>query len=186
MKRILIALLVVIFGLTSCKHTTDVPIKTNVLGIELGKKMSAGDVEYALRTNVQEYFYTTIEKEGPIESYHSITDDLSFYYGGLPWMCIDVLVNNNSEVCFICMMGSYESIGSAKEQYDAAVSIFTEKYGKGNVVDDSTIWTDGISNIEISYEKTASKTVSDRSSCYLVYKNIELCQKIREEIRTDI
>ena len=186
MKRILIALLVVIFGLTSCEHTTDVPIKTNVLGIELCKKMSVGDVEYALGKNAQEYFYTTVEKDGSIEGYRSIADDLSFGYGGLPWLYIDVLVNNNSEVYVISMVGSYESIDSAKKQYDAAVSTFTKKYGKGNVVDDATIWTDGISEIEIRYEKTAAKGGSDRSFCYLVYRNIELSQKQSEGISEDI
>lgn len=186
MKRILIALLVVIFGLTSCEHTTDVPIKTNILGIELCKKMSVGDVEYALGKNAQEYFYTTVEKVGSIEGYRSIAKDLSFGYGGLSWMYIDVLVNNNSEVFVISMTESYESIDSAKKQYDAAVSIFTKKYGKGNVVDDTTTWTDGISEIEISYEKAAAEDGSDRSFCYLVYRNIELSQKLREEIREDI
>ena len=186
MKRILIALLVVIFGLTSCEHTTEVPIKTNVLGIELCKKMSVGDLEYALGKNAQEYFYTTVEKDRSIECYRSTAEDLSFGYGGLPWMYIDVLVNNSSEVYAIAMVGSYESIDSAKKQYNAAVSIFTKKYGKGNVADDATTWTDGISEIVIRYEKTAAEDGSDRSFCYLVYRNIELTQKLREEIREDI
>jgi len=179
------------FGLVSCNHAgrivTDVPIKTEVLGIELCKKMTSGDVENALTNNTDLYLVTMPQKNGNVEVYRSFPMiGLSFNYGGLSWTYIDVGVTKDSEVYAICLVGSYESVENAKQQYDSAVAIFTQKYGKGNVGEGNTFWTDNVSSVGLTYYESSSLNGADRSFCELYYLNIGLSNKVETENLPDI
>jgi hypothetical protein len=111
---------------------------------------------------------------------------LNFNYGGLSWSYLDVGVTKNSEVYVINIVGSYESEESAKQQYDAAVAIFTQKYGKGNVSENNTFWTDGANSVGLIYYKASTLNGSDRNFCELYYTNIELSDKVAAENQPDI
>lgn len=132
------------------------------------------------------YFLITPQKDGNVEWYSSIPMDLNFNYGGLSWTYVDVGVTKDSEVFVINIVGSYESEESAKQQYDAAVAIFTQKYGEGNVGENNTIWTDDINSVGLKYHKSSTLIGSDRSFCELYYVNIELSNRVEAENQPDI
>lgn len=189
MKRFFV-FLVVIFSLISCNQSkrivTDIPIKTDILGVKLCEEMSYGNVEYALRDYTDQYFETTNQRIGNMEIYRSIPMDLHFSYGGLSWAYIDVEVTKDSEVFVVKIVGSYESEESAKKQYDAAVAIFTQKYGKGNVRDNVVFWTDDVNSVGLVYYKASAIDGSDRWFCELYYGNIALSEKVKAENQPDI
>ena len=193
MKKIFCVFLVAIIGLTSCNQlskssriVSSVPIKTEILGIELCKKITHGGVEDALMNKTDKYFLVTPQKNGNVEVYRSIPFGLNFNYGGLSWSYVDVGVTKNSEVYVINIVGSYESEESAKQQYDAAVAIFTQKYGKGNVSENNTFWTDDVNSVGLTYYKSSALNGSDRSFCELYYVNRELSNRVEAENQPDI
>ena len=193
MKKIFYVFLVAIIGLTSCNQSSkssrivsSVPIKTEILGIELCKKITHGGVEDALMNKTDKYFLVTPQKNGNVEVYRSIPLGLNFNYGGLSWSYVDVGVTKNSEVYVINIVGSYESEESAKQQYDAAVAIFTQKYGKGNVSENNTFWTDDVNSVGLTYYKSSALNGSDRSFCELYYVNRELSNRVEAENQPDI
>jgi len=193
MKKIFCVFLVAIIGLTSCNQSSkssrivsSVPIKTEILGIELCKKITHGGVEDALMNKTDKYFLVTPQKNGNVEVYRSIPFGLNFNYGGLSWSYVDVGVTKNSEVYVINIVGSYESEASAKQQYDAAVAIFTQKYGEGNVSENNTFWTDDVNSVGLTYYTSSALNGSDRSFCELYYVNRALSDQVQAENQPDI
>ena len=121
-----------------------------------------------------------------MEIYRNFPTELSFNYGGLFWSYIDVSVTKDSEVYVLSLVGSYESEESAKQQYDSAVAIFTQKYGKGNVRENNTFWTDNVNSVGLIYYKSSTINGSDRSFCELAYANRGLLEKVAAENQPDI
>lgn len=189
MKRFFV-FLAVILGLISCNQSkrivTDVPIKTEILGVKLCEEMSISEVRYALMDHTDQYFETTTQKNGNVEIYRNVPTELNFNYGGLSWTYIDVGVTKDSEVYVLSLAGSYESEERAKQQYDSAVAIFTQKYGKGNAHDNLVFWTDNVNSVGLVYYKSSAINGSDRSFCELYYTNIALSDKVAAENQPDI
>lgn len=190
MKRIFLVFVIAIFSLVSCNQNglivTDVPIKTDILGIELCKKMTSGDVKGALENNTDLYFLTMPQKNGNIKVYRCIPMGLNFNYGGLSWTYIDVGVTKDTEVYIVNFVGSYESVENAKQQYDSAVAIFAQKYGKGNTGENSIFWTDDVNSVGLTYYESSSLNGSDRSFCELYYVNREIVDRVEAENQPDI
>jgi hypothetical protein len=191
MKRAFIPFIISVFAIMSCNQTgrivSDTPIKTNILGVELCKKMTTSDVVDALMTNTDKFFTCMPEKNGNSEVYRSFPLDLNFAYGGLSWSYIDVSVTSEKEVHTIFLVASYESVENAKQQFDSAVELFTKKYGKGNSrMENNMFWTDNVNSVGLIYEASSSINGSDRSFCYLYYTNIALSDKVEEEKHSDI
>ena len=183
--------MVSILIVSSCNQTgrivSDTPIKTNILGIELCKKMTSNEVTEVLMNNAGQFFATMPHKTGTTEVYRSIPKEMHFRYGGLSWSYIDVCVTSEKEVHTIYLVGSYESIENAKQQYNSAVELFTQKYGKGNSgMSNNMFWTDDVNSVGLLYEATSSIDGSDRSFCYLYYTNIALRDKAEQENQPDI
>ena len=191
MKKIFFIFIITAFSLISCNQSriivTEVPIKTEILGIELCKKIYTTDeINDALAEHTNKYFFTTPQKDGNAEVFRSIPIGLSFNYGGLSWTYIDVAVTNNSDVCMVKLVGSYESEETAKQQYESAVAIFSQKYGNGNVSENNTFWTDGANSVGLRHFKACALSGSDRYFCELYYVNIELSDKVVAENQADI
>ena len=191
MKRTVIPFIISLLAFVSCNQTgrivTDTPIKTNILGIELCKKMSSDEVSDALMKNTDKFFVTMPEKNGTSEVYRSIPLGINFNFGGMSWSYIDVGVTKDKVVYTVYLVGSYESVESAKQQYDSAVEVFTQKYGKGNTTEEGvTFWTDDVNSIGLRYYASSALNGADRSFCELYYINIELGKKIEEEKQLDI
>lgn len=191
MKRAFIPFIISVFAIMSCNQTgrivSDTPIKTNILGVELCKKMTSNEVAEALMNNAGKFFATVPHKTGTTEVYRSIPIDMNFRYGGLSWSYIDVGVTSEKEVHTIYLVASYESVENAKQQFDSAVELFTQKYGKGNSgMSNNMFWTDNVNSVGLLYEATSSIDGSDRSFCYLYYTNRALNDKVEQENQPDI
>ncbi|MBQ2424852.1 MAG: hypothetical protein II262_08660 [Alistipes sp.] len=192
MKKIFFIFIITAFSLISCNQSrrivTEVPIKTEILGIELCKAIhNEDDINDALAEHTNKYFFTTPQKDGNVEVFRSIPIDFGFNYGGLSWTYVDVAVNSNSDVYMVKLVGSYESEETAKQQYESAVAIFSQKYGKGNnVIENNTFWTDNVNSVGISHFKYSALNGSDRNFCELYYTNIELSDKVAAENQPDI
>lgn len=169
-----------------------VPIKTNVMGIELCEPTTTSKIEKILNKNTDHYLYPLYEKDGnttfcrfiPILP-HLITPGF-ISYGGLSWKYILVGISEESKVYLIGLVGSYESIETAKQQYEEAVSAFTQKYGRGNESEDNIFWTDENNSVSISYGKGSTMGGSDRYFCTLSYSNIALSDRIEADNQSDI
>lgn len=191
MKRAVIPFIISVFAILSCNQTgrivSDTPIKTNVLGVELCKKMTSDEVSDALMKNTDKFFVTMPEKNGSSEVYRSIPMGMNFNFGSMSWSYIDIGVTKEKEVYTVNLVGSYESVENAKQQYDSAVELFTQKYGKGNTTDDGVIfWTDDVNSIGLRYYSSSTLNGADRSFCELYYVNIALGNKVEEENQQDI
>ena len=191
MKRAVIPFIISVFAILSCNQTgrivSDTPIKTNVLGVELCKKMAALEVADSLMKNTGRFFMPTVEKVGTAQVYRLTPMGMNFNYGGLSWSYADIGVTSAKEVHTIYIVGSYESVESAKKQYDAAVEIFTHKYGKGNSgMENNTFWTDNVNSVGLLYQASSALDGSDRSFCYLYYVNRALNDKVEAENQPDI
>ena len=123
MKKRLFTIIVAIFSLISCnqprKIVTDVPIKANILGVELCEKMTFNEVQNALYDNCDNYvyFYTETCKVGNVEVYSFIeTVSDSFIFGGLSWLQFDTCISKNFGVYKVRLVGSFESLEGAKKQ----------------------------------------------------------------------
>ena len=137
--------------------------------------------------NTGEFFLSVPEKNGNIEGYRLVPWDQNFTYGGLSWTYIDVAVTNEKEVFIIYLYGSYESLKNAKQHYDSAVALFTQKYGKGNTPEEGNIfWTDNVNSIGLRYYESSATDGTDRSFCELYYCNIALSEKVYKENQPDI
>lgn len=168
-----------------------VPIKTNVLGLELCESTTTSKIEKILNKNTDHYLYPFYEKDGnttfckfvPISSH--LTRG-SILYGGLSWTYIQVGISEDSKVYFIGLVGTYESLETAKQQYDNTVEIFVQKYGMGNESENNTFWTDETNSVSISYYKSSTMDGSDRYFCELAYINAALLDKIAADNLSDI
>lgn len=191
MKRTVIPFIVSLLAFVSCNQTgrivTDTPIKTNILGIELCKKVTTSEVADALMKHTDKYFTCMPQKGSVSEIYRSFPMDMNFAYGGLSWTYVDIGVTKDKEVYTVYLVGSYESVENAQKQFDAAVELFTQKYGKGNKVEDGAMfWTDNTNSVGLRYYASSALNGADRSFCELYYVNIELSDKVEEENQLDI
>lgn len=191
MKKVFVSLVIAVITFASCNQTgrivTDTPIKTNILGIELCKKMSSDEVADSLMKNTDRFFLSMPQKNGNAEVYRSMPMGMNFTYGGMSWSYIDVAVTSEKEVHTIYLVGSYESVENAKQQYNSAVELFTQKYGKGNSeIENNTFWTDNVNSVGLIYEASSAIDGSDRSFCYLYYTNRLLNDKAEAENQLDI
>lgn len=190
MKRFLPLFVLSVITVVSCNLTgkiiTDTPVKTNILGIELCKNMTSDEVADSLTRNTENLFLSMPIKKGTIEVYRSFPMGLYFTYGGLSWSYVDVFVTNEI-VYMISLVDSYESVENAKQKYDSAIDLFTQKYGKGNLADkSSTFWTDNVNTVVLRHGASSALDGSDRSFCELCYINVALTDKVNKENQPDI
>lgn len=187
MKKFLICLLLSVC-FASCNsekkiHVSEVPIKTNVLGIELCKKVNYRQIDDILYSATKKEFYIQEELiSDNIIVYRCLPYNFSFYYGGQSWSYIDIRTINK-QVYNITIYGSYTNINGAQKQYDSILMPFEEKYGKSNFIEnDTTIrnacWTDNINSISLAYYEGNSVNGNSRSFCELGYSNNELYNQV--------
>ena len=187
---------ILLFG--SCGQTpqkrivSETPIKTEVLGLKLCSVTSESKVEKALTKATDKTFLTTPEKAGTYMVVRAIPLTFGgfdpFQYGGLSWHYVDVTLNESKQIVQICLTASYENIERAKEQFAAAVGLFTQKYGKGNMDAESqnAFWTDNTNSVGLSYVESSAVNGNDRSFCTLYYINIELWDALEEANLPDV
>ena len=106
MKRFFV-FLVVIFSLISCNQSkrivTDIPIKTEVLGVKLCEKMTTREVRYALMDHTDKYFKTTTQRNGDVKIYSNIPTELNFNYGrNKKQKCEKNYFRSSSSCCNCC------------------------------------------------------------------------------------
>lgn len=167
---------------------SEVPIKTEVLGLKLCEKSSENAIKKAIGKTTDAYILTQRQKIGTALAIRAVPVTMDISYGGLSWNYVDVGLNQDNEIALVSLMASYESIDRAKEQFDAACQVFTQKYGEGNVYKEEkrVFWTDNINGIEISYEESSTVSGEDRCFCTLRYLNKELYEAISESNVPDV
>lgn len=188
-----VALLLVSCGNTPQKRiVSQTPIKTEVLGLKLCDVTSESKVEKALTKTTDKTFLTNQEKSGSSLTIRAIPLTIGgfdpFAYGGLSWHYVDVTLNENKQIVQICLTASYENIERAKEQFSAAIGVFTQKYGKGNVNEDeqSAFWTDDTNSVGLSFVESSAVNGNDRSFCQLYYVNIDLADALDKANTPDV
>ena len=190
---VLATLLIASCGNTPQKRVvSETPIKTEVLGLKLCTVTSESKVEKALAEATEKTFLTTPKKTGTYTVVRAFPLTIGgfdpFIYGGLSWHYVDVTLNEGNQIVQICLTASYENIERAKEQFTAAVGLFRQKYGKGNMDAESqnTFWTDNINSVGLSYAESSAVNGNDRSFCELYYVNIELWEALEEANMPDV
>lgn len=196
MKRLsLLAIsITALFFLFSCKSNTpkrvvsEVPIKTEVLGLKLCDKTNEDIVEETLEDATDNLMMTDTQKNGTGMVVRAVPASMSFKYGGLAWNYVDVSLNESMQIVSISLVGSYESIENAKVQFDAARQIFAQKYGKGNDNAQYQIifWTDNTNSVGLNYMESSAINGNDRSFCTLYYVNRALSDAFDKANTPDI
>lgn len=167
---------------------SEVPIKTEVLSLKLCEKSSERAIKKAIAKETDAYVLTQNQKYGIANVVRVVPISLEIAYGGLSWHYVDVALNQDNQIVQISIAASYESIDRAKEQFDAACPVFTQKYGKGNFYKDElkAFWTDNINGIELSYEESSSISGDDRCFCTLRYLNKDLYEALEKANTPDV
>lgn len=190
MKKILICLMLSIC-FASCNsekkiNVSEVPIKTNILGIEMEQKM---DIDCSHTLWVPPTFTTggilftpKFEQISPnIVGYICWPTTKDHYYcGGFKWSYLTICTINQT-VYDITLTGSYSTIEEAKTQYNNVLKTLSGIYGKGNINQDKAMWTDMINYIALYYCEDRTKNDNIRGFCELRYRNIELEKKVVKE-----
>lgn len=183
-----------LFVIVSCGNVvnnrivSDIPIKTEVFGLKLGEQSSQKAIENALSKEVGKSVYGDSQKDGVGTTVRVFPISLDINYGGLSWHYLDVSLNDNKQIVQITLVGSFENIERAKEQFAAAKEIFTQKYGKGNSNEEyqNVFWTDDTNSVGITYKESSAINGNDRSFCSLYYVNIDLANALEEANTPDI
>lgn len=192
MKRIIALALSfsICFLICSCSSTTNkrivskTPIKTEILGLQLCEAVNEIDIQNTLAKATDKAITINREKMGDIFMYRAypISEIVSqIHYGTLSWNYIDVTLNKNGQIVGISFTGSYDSVGLAKKQYEAACKVFNQKYQEGNVRKNNhvTFWTDDCNTVGIEYEQSLDLMGNRRSYCTLYYVNISLSDEAK-------
>lgn len=195
MKRIIIiAIFVASWLLLSCGNQTskgihgvitEVPIKTEVLGLNLCEESSSKAIEKAIKKATNSPVILNEQNMGKKTIIRAYPVSLVLIYGGLSWHYVDVTLNEDKKIIGIEIVRSYESLEGAKNRLNEASQVFTQKYGEGNWDEDghSVLWTDSKNAIYLDAKKSSSINGNDRSFCTLTYVNNELVH-IMEESNT--
>ena len=85
-------------------------------------------------------------------------------------------------------MASYESLDQAKEHFESAKGILSQKYGQGNERDNGfcMLWTDNTNTVGVYYHEGSTIYGQDRSFCGMYYVNIALAEAIEAELELDV
>ena len=183
-----------LFVIVSCGNVvnnrivSDTPIKTEVFGLKLGEQSSQKTIENALSKEVGKSVYGDSQKDGVGTTVRVFPISLDINYGGLSWHYLDVSLNDNKQIVQITLVGSFENIERAKEQFAAAKEIFTQKYGKGNSNEEyqNVFWTDDTNSVGITYKESSAINGNDRSFCSLYYVNIDLATALENANIPDV
>ena len=195
MKKFLICLLLSVC-FASCNsekkiNVSEVPIKTNVLGVEMGQKV---DIDCTYNLWIEPMFLTGGLVFTP--SFEQITPNIvlymcqpkgddHYYYGGIKWSYLTIGTIKNKIVFDITLTGSYDTIEEAKTQYENVLERLSQIYGKGNIVQNGTMWTDMVNFILLNYNENKAQNGSIRGFCELRYRNIELEKEVEKEINNE-
>lgn len=191
MKRFLIyfACLAVAISCTQQpkRIVSSIPVKSNIMGIELGIKTNSCTIEGLLFDATGKFFVMQQENIGTGSVIRAITLSMDIYYGGASWSYIDVRLDENSKVFSIELVASYESLERAKDQFEMMSTLFGQKYGKGNKNGEQLIfWTDNINSVGVTYNESNAINGNDRSFCTVYYTNISLAEAFAKANTPDI
>lgn len=173
---------------TPKRIVSEVPIKTEVLGLKLGDASSEKAVDRALSRATDKFFVTESQKNGIATVVRAIPTSLEIAYGGFSWHYVDVTLDNNMKIAQISIVASFENIERAKEQFDAARQVFTQKYGQGNINKEYQIvfWTDDTNSVGLFYMESRALNGDDRSYCTLYYVSRDLYNTLEEANIPDV
>lgn len=173
---------------TPKRIVSEVPIKTEVLGLKLGDASSEKTVDKALSKATDKDVVTESQKDGIATVVRAIPTSLEIVYGGLSWHYVDVTLDNDMRIAQISIVASFENIERAKAQFDAASQVFTQKYGPGNInkEDQNVFWTDDTNAVGISYMESRALNGDDRSFCTLYYVSRDLYNALVEANIPDV
>lgn len=173
---------------TQKRIVSEVPIKTEVLGLKLGDVSSEKAVEKALTKATGKYVLTESQKNGIATVVRAIPTSLEIAYGGLSWHYVDVTLDKEKKIAQIAIVASFENIERAKEQFNTAGQVFTQKYGQGNVNQEAqnAFWTDDTNSVGLSYMESSALNGEDRSFCTLYYVSRELYTALEEANIPDV
>ena len=173
---------------TPKRIVSEVPIKTEVLGLKLGDVSSEKAVEKALAKATGKYVLTESQKNGIATVVRAITTSLEIGYGGLSWHYVDVTLDKEKKIAQIAIVASFENIERAKEQFNAAGQVFTQKYGQGNINQEAqnAFWTDNTNSVGLSYMESSAINGKDRSFCTLYYVSRDLYNALEEANIPDV
>ena len=173
---------------TPKRIVSEVPIKTEVLGLKLGDVSSEKAVEKALAKATGKYVLTESQKNGIATVVRAIPTSFEIAYGGLSWHYVDVTLDKEKKIAQISIVASFENIERAKEQFNAAGHVFTQKYGQGNINQEAqnAFWTDDTNSVGLSYMESSALNGKDRSFCTLYYVNRDLYNALEEANIPDV
>ena len=97
-------------------------------------------------------------------------------------------LDKDKKIAQISIVASFENIERAKEQFNAAGQVFTQKYGQGNINQEAqnAFWTDDTNSVGLSYMESSALNGEDRSFCTLYYVSRELYTALEEANIPDV
>ncbi len=184
MKKSLIYIILCI-GFISCNNinTSKIPITTNIIGLELCKKIDYYSINNIFNVSLNKDFYVHEEiVSDDIVIYHCFPysepkDKLSFYHENLLWKYITI-ETFKQQICSITIYDSYDNNSDALKQYKKMLKTFNKKYCKANYLkndgtDKAVFWSDGITSITLSFQVINIDNIY-RCFCELKYYNKSL------------
>ena len=166
---------------------SSIPIKDEIMGLKLGEKSSERDIKGKITKATDKSFVTYEEKQGSGRGIRAMATGFDFNFGGHSWSYADFNLNEESLLCAISFIHSYENVERAKEQYEELVETLSQKYGRYNRNDESSVyWTDGTTSVGTRFEESSAINGNDRSFCYLYYVDNTLIEQVKDDATDDL
>ena len=194
MKGVVAIGLTLVLLASSCSNiakkriVSEIPIKTEVLGLSLCEVSNEKSIKSALTKETSMTIHIERERIGENTVYRAVPTPVmvsQLHYGTLSWHYMDILLNKDNIITEIRLVGSFEKIDNAKKQYDAACRVFANKYGNGNIHEENqtTFWTDNSNSVGLNYTESIDLYGNNRSFCTLYYVNIALSNEAAKSSR---
>ena len=155
---------------------SSIPIKDEIMGLKLGEKSSERDIKGKITKATDKSFVTYEEKQGSGRGIRAMATGFDFNFGGHSWSYADFNLNEESLLCAISFIHSYENVERAKEQYEELVETLSQKYGRYNRNDESGT----------RFEESSAINGNDRSFCYLYYVDNTLIEQVKDDATDDL
>lgn len=167
---------------------SDKPIKTEVLGLKLCDVCERATINSTISKTQSLWFTSEQQDFGAYSTVRCSPNAAQFPYGGMAWHYVDVDLNQKSQIVRITLMASYESLDQAKDHFEGAKGILSNKYGKGNDRQEGTcmLWTDNTNTVGTFYYEGSTIYGQDRSFCGMYYINIALADAVEAASQPDV
>lgn len=163
---------------TTSPYSTETPIQRQFFRtLEFGKFITKQQIATALEVSSYEI---EEERKSSGKTYHYWK---SIYFGGIEWSFIEI---GTVEGKLATVRLTDSQLKNNKYIYDRLLEALTDKYGNPKEYENSVLWNDGTTAVELSHSYSESKGGEMRHYVNIEYTDIELFREAQNIITNEL